>query len=651
MSQTISGYHSTPIYLTPGTYASPIGISATVNDPGNFGNEYNAAVYIEAPWVVSNSGTLTNDVFGIFGQASATITNTGYIHGRSFDGIDLYAGGSISNLNGGTIIGGLQAIYALYKNTAAISNAGYILGGEVGIKAGAGSVTNTGTLYGGSIALDATATQTIINTGLIHAEDAGGIGITLASGGSISNTGTIMGYAALILHGGTLANQGLIQGETHSNDTGLIAPGAAATAIEFTGPGDFTENPGGIVLGSIIGDGGTLQLNAGALSQVSGFAQDEFGAHANATLSTSLAGLGTISGFTAGDALEVTGEPAGAAGIFIGHALTLSLDSAYLGAITFAGSYGETEFNITPGPPGTLDITVPCFCAGTRIATPTGEVPVEDLAIGDLIRTLHAGGQRIKWIGRRAYAGAFATHRAVLPIRIAAGALGPGIPARDLFVSPGHAIFCAGGLVPASRLVNGQSITQCAPGEDISYFHIELAAHQVVFAESCPVESFWDDACRAQFQNADGFATLYPDGLPKAPALPRTESGFWLDAIQHRLGHLWLAPSGALRGFVDQAGPEMVTGWAQDLSAPEAPVCLDIFAGRRRAARVLANAYRADLAAAGLGSGHHGFAVALPPGSLGPITVCRAGDGAVLPHTGRDKSGRFSEEKLRKRLL
>ena len=37
--------------------------------------------------------------------------------------------------------------------------------------------------------------------------------------------------------------------------------------------------------------------------------------------------------------------------------------------------------------------TVVCFCAGTRIATPAGEVPVERLAVGDLVLT-HRGEAR-----------------------------------------------------------------------------------------------------------------------------------------------------------------------------------------------------------------------------------------------------------------
>jgi hypothetical protein len=89
---------------------------------------------------------------------------------------------------------------------------------------------------------------------------------------------------------------------------------------------------------------------------------------------------------------------------------------------------------------------------------------------------------------------------------------------------------------------------------------------------------------------------------------------------------------GALRGFVDVVGAGVISGWAQDEAAPEVPVCLDVVADGRRVGRVLANAYRADLRLAGLGSGCHGFELALPAW-IGPVEVRRTADGAVLAMT------------------
>jgi hypothetical protein len=85
---------------------------------------------------------------------------------------------------------------------------------------------------------------------------------------------------------------------------------------------------------------------------------------------------------------------------------------------------------------------------------------------------------------------------------------------------------------------------------------------------------------------------------------------------------------GGLRGNIDEAGA-LLRGWAQDEAAAEAPVELELECGGKIVARFLANRYREDLRAAGLGSGCHAFELALPA-LRGAITVRRVSDGAVL---------------------
>jgi hypothetical protein len=312
------------------------------------------------------------------------------------------------------------------------------------------------------------------------------------------------------------------------------------------------------------------------------------------------------------------------------------------------GSYDITMQEYLPGdtafttPVGTvsqiLELTEtnpPCFCLGTEILTENGPVAVEALKIGDRVPTLHAGTRRIKWIGMRGYAAPFITdNRLVLPIRIRPGAIADGVPARDLFVSPGHALCIDGVLVHAGRLVNGVSITQ----EDVAsvtYFHVELEQHEIIFAEGCPAETFLGEEFRGQFQNAHEYAALYPDAPAQTMCLPRLDSGFALQAIQQRIAaRAGIAPpaaDGGLRGYIDQITPLAVSGWAQNPDAPDAPVCLDVFAGRRRVARVLANMFRQDVRDAGFGAGYHGFECTIPDDAAGEITVRRALDGAALP--------------------
>jgi hypothetical protein len=144
----------------------------------------------------------------------------------------------------------------------------------------------------------------------------------------------------------------------------------------------------------------------------------------------------------------------------------------------------------------------PCYAPGTRIATPTGEVAVEDLQIGDLVATAAGALRAVKWIGRRGYsATTVAEYPNVRPVLIREGALAPAVPHRDLTVSPMHALFIDGAFVPAAALVNGVSILRQDTAGPVDYIHIELDAHEVIFAEGAPAESFVDDHSRAMFDN------------------------------------------------------------------------------------------------------------------------------------------------------
>ena len=102
--------------------------------------------------------------------------------------------------------------------------------------------------------------------------------------------------------------------------------------------------------------------------------------------------------------------------------------------------------------------------------------------------------------------------------------------------------------------------------------------------------------------------------------------------------------AGQLRGHVDRITPHVVEGWAQNVEHPEAPVCLDIYAGGRLIGQVLANGYREDLKQARLGSGHHSFEFKPPDGlAFAPdgVEVRRSLDGASLM---RSADARHREE-------
>ncbi len=174
-----------------------------------------------------------------------------------------------------------------------------------------------------------------------------------------------------------------------------------------------------------------------------------------------------------------------------------------------------------------------CFCAGTRIRTVQGEIAVEDLVIGVQLLT-HDGQKRaLRWIGRRNYAGPFLQANTKLwPILIRAGALAEGVPVRDLRVSGTHAMYLEGMLVPAECLINGATILREEPGDQVSYFHLELDCHDVILAEGAPAESYIDLDNRNLFANAADYLAPTTMQTPAVEYAPRIEHGPALTALR-----------------------------------------------------------------------------------------------------------------------
>jgi collagen type I/II/III/V/XI/XXIV/XXVII alpha len=137
-----------------------------------------------------------------------------------------------------------------------------------------------------------------------------------------------------------------------------------------------------------------------------------------------------------------------------------------------------------------------CFATGTRIRTTDGEVPVEALRIG--ARAVLADGETapVIWIGHRDVDFTCEPDpRAGWPVRVRAGAFGPGLPERDLFLSPDHAVFVDGVLIPVKHLIDGVTIAP-APRDSVTWWHVELPRHAVLLAEGLPCESFLDIGAR-----------------------------------------------------------------------------------------------------------------------------------------------------------
>lgn len=149
------------------------------------------------------------------------------------------------------------------------------------------------------------------------------------------------------------------------------------------------------------------------------------------------------------------------------------------------------------------NLPIVCFAAGTLIRTGDGERPVETLAEGDLIWTRDHELQPVRWLGsRRLDAADLDAAPHLRPIRIRAGALGAGMPAQDLVVSPQHRILVRSAiaarmfgaheiLVPAKQLLSIPGIEIDEAATEVTYVHVMLDQHEVLMSNGAETESLY----------------------------------------------------------------------------------------------------------------------------------------------------------------
>ena len=173
-----------------------------------------------------------------------------------------------------------------------------------------------------------------------------------------------------------------------------------------------------------------------------------------------------------------------------------------------------TNFSFASGSSPLTDFVIidECFLEGTNVLTEDGYRRVEDLKIGDKVKTFDGKLEPIKWIGKQTRHRFTAHPLRSLPIQIKAGALGENTPSRDLFVSPDHAVLIDGLLINAGALENGVSIVKTYPTQ-YTYYHVELENHALLDAEGVPAESFFPQKeDRSLYDNGAEYEELYPHG-------------------------------------------------------------------------------------------------------------------------------------------
>jgi Hint domain len=180
---------------------------------------------------------------------------------------------------------------------------------------------------------------------------------------------------------------------------------------------------------------------------------------------------------------------------------------------------------------GSTDIYVPCFLPGTHILTDRGEVLVEKLQVGDTVVTATGRARPLCWIGQGRALATRGRRGAATPVIVRKGALADNVPHLDLHVTKGHSLYLDDVLIPVEFLVNHRSILWDDRAQEVTVFHLELDAHDVLLANGAAAESYRDDGNRWLFQNANAGW----DQPPKQPCAPVLTGGVLVDAVWQRL--------------------------------------------------------------------------------------------------------------------
>ena len=207
---------------------------------------------------------------------------------------------------------------------------------------------------------------------------------------------------------------------------------------------------------------------------------------------------------------------------------------------------GPSNPNITPAEVFTLfgnTQNILCFTRGVLIETLRGQKPVEALKVGDAICVASGGTKRIKWISSSKLGqAALARQPENRPVRITAGALGDGLPRRDLLVSRQRRMLVDSkvakrmfgmrkALISAIKLTALPGIYVDADVRDVEYFHILFANHEVIRAEGALSESLFTG----------------PEALKSVPPSARTELEDLLPqliSLEYKTKSAALIPSG-----------------------------------------------------------------------------------------------------------
>lgn len=273
------------------------------------------SVMVNSGVAIDNTGSGNDAVSG--SSTNWSLANAGTLNGNN-NGVNFGSGGSVSNLSGGIISGGIDGVQ-ISGDTGSVDNAGSISGNTAGVLLNSGGSVNnqaTGTISGNNAGVQ-------ISGGLGYVTNAGtisGEGVFMTGGGVVDNQagGTISGFnfsgveidnaAGSVVNAGTITSANndavlLNDGGSVFNSGSIIAANAFFDGVNVSGGGSVTNVTGGTISG---GDNGVQISGEGVVvnsGSISGGAQD--GVLLNNGGSVENQSGGTITG--GGNGVEISG--------------------------------------------------------------------------------------------------------------------------------------------------------------------------------------------------------------------------------------------------------------------------------------------------------------------------------------------------------
>ncbi|GBR21336.1 Hint domain-containing protein [Asaia spathodeae] len=544
------------------------------------------ATQISGNWVASNVGGQT-----------VYVSN-----GVTISGPVLFTGGGTLTVASGATVSGLSAVASGGYPTVVVSGGslidstvdnGYLRVSNGGVTSNVSGISTETNYYSGSTSLDETYSWVSpydhspvrFSSGAVasNAHISNGVNVYVSSGATVNGLEVTSGASVLVSSGAVLSS------------LSITAGGSATILADYGAPRPLTTTPtsnvsvlrgtwsavnsGGVtvyVSGNVVSQGpvrmsgGTLIVMSGATaSGVSGSNQGGYpvvSVMSGGTLLSSVITNGYLymssGGASVGNSYNslVATISAGATSIndiyynsgFTNDTIYVASGATMYGAEVASGvliyaSSGSTLKDPVVVSGGSLTIAggtvITCFLAGSLIETEAGEKAIEDFTKGDLVTVYRHGMPGSEPVihlvkDRVMVRRHLPDDEAGYPVRIAAGAFGPGQPYQDLLVTAEHCFFFEGAFVPIRMLVNGVSIAYDRSFDSYEYYHIGTAEHGIIRANGVLSETLLDGENPALSGRAD-IKVYYRAWAQDAAAPLRTDREFVApiyEAISARIG-------------------------------------------------------------------------------------------------------------------